>query len=264
MYMCNVFKKYGKIIFLFMIVFIGSFFSINKVEAATALNSCAINTSGDYYLNSSYTCDTFRVRAKNVTIDLNGKTLEIKQQFIINSDMSLTINDSKGTGTVKLISSSGSRISLFYVHKNATLTINGGNYYNYASAGAIFGVAGKLIVNGGYAYMSEDDSSYGSFSTRDPIVNIAPYSNGSCTYGSVVFNGGYFENRAKSGIVGGRGDVKCRASMTNITFTKNFKFSVKKELLTSTRSSVNYYDITYYFDNSTISDLKPESYIYGV
>ena len=73
--MFNSLKKYGKIVFLFMIVFISSFLVVDKVEAATALKkgNCVINTTGEYYLSESYNCNYFYINADVITKGLiNG------------------------------------------------------------------------------------------------------------------------------------------------------------------------------------------------
>ena len=292
MYMCNVFKKYGKIIFLFMIMFIGSFFSIEKVEAAGCnlganiphhmFNWNRVNLLGDcaeYELTSDVSVDrkdlAIGANSNNygtTYIDLKGHRLEIMDKILIEDSIKVVIYDSVGGGVIENTrgGESTDTVGLFEITAGSSLEIRGGTIRNHRTIGPIVKMfpsssnSCSFTMTGGRIERKYSDLSSVSTSVqnskRAPIPIIASAGSNS-TNSSIHLKGGTVYDELTNGITAGGMNNSELANASYIYIESPFSTNTTNLVkYTTNNSKFDKFYITYY-DGTT--SLKEETYTYG-
>lgn len=127
----------------------------------------------------------------NVVLDLNGYSLGINNQFVINGKLNIIDNSIDESGTI----SANKSQALYLNNSNALLTIDGGNYIsNYSTSTAISGI---IFVNYGNFIINN-----GNFSNEYSLTSSSPfiYINGTGK-GENIINDGNFNITKTNGYV---------------------------------------------------------------
>lgn len=150
--------------------------------------------NGSYYLENDVGTDTKDfwqiLNNKNITLDLNGKTIKNIRINLYGAQSSLTLNDSVGTGKIDNNNVDGPTI---YIYNQNTFIMNNGTLCNN-NYGCVKNDGGEFIMNGGS--ISENTCDYegaGVYNIGSFTMNGGTISKNTCNdKGAGVYNEGSF------------------------------------------------------------------------
>ena len=161
---------------------------IGETEYATLANAVAAANANDTIEILSDVTESIEIAAdKNITIDLNGKTLtNTDGKHTIENNGTLTINDSSNdkTGTVdNVIHARGALVN----HEGAVATLNGGKFYRSLEAG------NSPDNNGGNSWYTILNQGTMTINDGATVENGGCYSANIRTDSELTVNGGTFK-----------------------------------------------------------------------
>ena len=149
------------------------------IDSEAALTAALADESiGKITLAGDITGNVVIPSERELTIDLNGKTLSISQAITNNGDLTISDEDSNGN----IVSTDDHTLI-----NNGTLTVNGGNYDTKKHAKATLVNNSTAIINDGKFFRSDEAGVDGSNNGGNSYYTID-------NTGKMLINGGTFEN----------------------------------------------------------------------
>lgn len=188
---------------------------------ANAIADVTNNTPTTIKLLKSFSTNSFEIPSdKNITLDLNGFTLDLGEgQYGIelNTDSTFTLTDSGSGGVLKFCGTSGSnRTAIYSSGSSPTINIQGGTVEMTSTANTSFYAvrsSGLINISGGTVKACRD-----SIYAR-PFAIKAPGSELNITGGTIIAQGSPKSNGSYSGGTGIEFTAACTATIANsVTF----------------------------------------------